>query len=88
MSVAVQQFLEMVREAYQSSNTDGADKVKSFNANEANVTDGTNKIESSFGRMMYCEVCGTIRQHRLEEKGLWEVYRCCVCGYAHYYKVK
>ena len=37
---------------------------------------------------MYCENCGTIKQHRFSTNAEWERYICTVCGNTQEFRVR
>jgi len=45
-------------------------------------------IHPSTIKYYYCVVCGSEREHKIEEMGLDEVWRCCTCGIGKVFRVR
>ena len=37
---------------------------------------------------IFCEYCGLISEHFLDDKGEWEIYTCASCGNKKSYRVR
>ena len=47
-----------------------------------NVTVSRNLYE------IFCEYCGLISEHALDDRGEWEIYTCASCGNKRSYRVR
>lgn len=52
------------------------------------VREATSRIVSGNLSEIFCEYCGAISEHSLDDRGEWEIYTCASCGNKKSYKVK
>lgn len=77
MSKESVQFAEMVRVHYSL--------LVDLSSGQEEETPGQEDVETY---EMYCELCGGMTGHRLEDAGVDELYHCCACGFVKSFRVR